>query len=199
MRKITVKFDVPDWVNDGLAKGDYEIFGGIVRKKSGEIIYHLKNAAQVTSKKYIVIAGVVIVLAGVGCYIYKKINKKAVLQEKAKYIESGIQKYIFDVSSQNFNIDDIKKLSQDLDEFVGLCNRLEVDGSSLFARGDMALRLTDLYRAIQGFNIKLSEMYNMRLAQPLKVDMSVNDTLREIKVNLVRQVELIERSSSKEE
>ena len=79
MGMLEVMFDVPDWVEEGVQSGAFQIFGGVIRNSEGEIVCHLKEAIAELSKsktRYVIIGLAVTAVAGGAYYVYKKVAKK---------------------------------------------------------------------------------------------------------------------------
>lgn len=50
MPKLTVIFDLPAHIHEGLKLGTYELFGGVVRNPQGQVVKHLAEVGRTVKK-----------------------------------------------------------------------------------------------------------------------------------------------------
>ena len=122
-------FDVPLWVESGLAEGKLRVFG-VVRNLRGEIVYHLKDASKIVEKangKTKVIAMGIGVLAGGTSLAYKFLSNKEKLARKIDEFDKTLQNYLNEVLKTNLTIDKISELQQVCDGLIETLNKVDVN------------------------------------------------------------------------
>ena len=170
MTTIDVKFDVPDWVAEGIRKETLKIFGGVVRNKAGEIVYHLSKAKTWPSRSGWYLAATVAAVAtvaGTTYYLYRKSSKRGRALNALERLEKATWIYLRRAQDGFLSLDQVRNLSTDLQRFIELVEELgdQHTGIAVDDR-DVLSRLIDFHNSLRAFNLKLSGLSNSPKSVP---------------------------------
>lgn len=195
MGKIDLTFNVPSWVESGISKGELNIFNGVIRNRSGQIVHHLKEGLLQESKsknKNLLIAGAAIAAtAAAGYFLYKKINKKETASDAASDLQDKINSYLNSAAQQNISLSSITPLSQEITKFLKACSETGISPEQIFTDPQTAIKLNDIYEAIVDFNSRLAASKFAAYEAPPQIQHTPAETLKNLSTQLHIQESLI--------
>lgn len=193
MAFIQVQFEVPLWVQQGVASGEYNIFGGVVRDLNGQIVHHLKNAVDLPKKakgKVIVVAIAAALAAGICYALYKFLNKKQRLANQLENFDDYLQLYLQEATSKELSINTIKKLHSTCEQIINMHDDHKKIGNIEVVNKS---RIKEITIAIRDYTEKLSESNSIDKKIPeLANDDSIVGRIIDIRDLLQLQREIVE-------
>jgi len=157
MPDLNVVFDVPKWVEAGVASGRLQIFGGVVRDNAGRIMHHLSEAACRAPRlsgggKLAIVAVAVAAVAGGGYLLYRRYSRKGKSLAALELVESAMTAYLGQARERSLTLDDVEDLADALATFLDHLRKPEYRDAQISVPNDVHEKLRDFLRSLRAFN-----------------------------------------------
>lgn len=153
----TVTFHIPESIKKGLASGQFELFGGVVREH-GRIVKMLdpvmKASKALKRTRYAVLAIAVVAVVGGVLFVSARATRKARIARRLRALDDKLRTYVGSSSAAELSREQLAELRAAIDEFL----RRAGDGDSLRVAVDKE-RLRDLLSfaaALRAFSSELT-------------------------------------------
>lgn len=154
MADLNVVFDVPKWVEAGVASGKLQVFGGVVRDNAGRIVHHLSEAACRAPRggKLAIVALAVAAAAGGGYLLYRRYSRKGKTLAALELVESAMTVYLDHAREGKLTLDEVEALSDALGTFLNHLRKPEFRDAQIIVSNDVQEKLRDFLRSLRAFN-----------------------------------------------